>query len=267
MRIYDFESCHEFLAAWIRSCPSGGRGELSRLAKRCGIHTTTLSQILKGTRLLSAEQAVSICDYVGLSEQETKFFLLLLQRSRAGTPRLRELLDKEIRQALRSANELANVLPKDGELTKVEQAEFYSNWFYIAAAVLASIPSFSTAEALGTELRLPRRRVMQILKFLVSAGILREDAGKFAPGLRSTHLEAGSPLIARHHGNWRVRAMEKHPALSADELAYSGPMSVSRKDAKRLRAMCVEFIREVNRVREKSSCEEGYFLNLDWIRI
>ncbi|RYZ73376.1 MAG: TIGR02147 family protein, partial [Proteobacteria bacterium] len=262
MEIFDSPDVQSFLNRRLTSLPKNGHGELRRMAKATGIHTTTMSQIYKGDRALSLEQAHDIAEDLGLSPLEKKYLLALVHRERAGTQKLRSFFEDELKELREGRDRISMVVKKDKTLTADERAQFYSNWYYAGIAVLSSIPKLQTVEALATHTGLTKTRLKEAIEFLVKSGISVSKNGRLSHGTKSTHLESSSPLIARHHGNWRVKAMEKHPNLSEDEVAYSSPMSLSEQDAKRIRKMIVAFVKEVAAIRDPSPCEEAYCLNI-----
>jgi uncharacterized protein (TIGR02147 family) len=267
MRIFDAKTFSGFLKKHLKTLPNQGRGVLRGISLATGIHSTTLSQAVKGGRPFSLEQVADICQYLGLSEFETKYALLLLQSERAGTESLREFFAKELKLVRNEALEIVHVVKRDQVLSEEENAIFYSNWYYSAMAVLSSLPGLNNSTALSARSGLSKQKTNQVISFLVKSGLCIEKNGKIEPGPNSTHLEAGSPFISRHHGNWRIKAMEKHPNLDHEsEMAYSSPMSLSKQDAEQIREMIVDFVKKVNKIRDPSPCEEAYFLNIDWIK-
>lgn len=268
MKVFEAKTVSDFLKKYLKSLPNGGRGELRRLSLATGIHTTTLSQAVKGGRPFSMEQVANICCYLGLNELETKYALLLLQVERAGTEVLREILNRELKALKHQALDLVHVVKRDKILSEAEKAVFYSNWYFSAIAVFSSIPSLQNVSSLITRTGLSKQKINQAIEFLVKSGICVEKNGRIEQGTNSTHLEAKSPLVSRHHSNWRIKAMEKHPNLDDEtEIAYSSPMSISKEDANRIRTFVVDLVKKVSEIRDPSACEEGYFLNIDWIKM
>jgi len=106
-----------------------------------------------------------------------------------------------------------------------------------------------------------------VTDFLLSTGLFIEKDGALSPGATYVHLEAESPLIGRHHAIWRQKAIERHPFLSGNEVAYSSPMSLSVQDAEKVHMLILSFVESVNKIRDPSPCETLYFLNVDWIRL
>jgi hypothetical protein len=70
-----------------------------------------------------------------------------------------------------------------------------------------------------------------------------------------------------HHINWRQKAIERVQEKGESQLHYSCPMTLSAKDALKLREMVVKFLESVDAVIEPSPSEELHCLNVDWFRI
>lgn len=266
MNLFDAKTIRDYIQARLKSLPGNGRGELKKLAEAVDVHSSTLSQILRDDRQFSLEQAAKACEYFGFNEIETSYFIALVEYERAGTEKLRSIFARELKRLRTQSDEISTVVPRDSILLEETKAQFYANWHYIGLAVLCSLRNLQTVDALAQRTGLNKKTVNQVLRFLSEKGILREHEGQFSPGTRSTHLESTSPLVSRHHGNWRVKAMEKHPSLSVEELAYTCPMSLSEKDAKLVRKILLSSISEIGKIRDPSPSEQAYCLNIDWFR-
>lgn len=265
--IFEYDSYCAFVRAAVKRQERGGRGELLRLAKHAGVHTSTLSQILGGRKHFTFEQASLVADYLGLKKLETRFFLLLVHKERAGTNLLKKQVLLQIDELRKQEQLLVDIIPQDRPLNEEEKAIFYSNWFYSAIWAQTSIPGFGSRESLHRYFNLPKRLVNNVVAFLLRTGLCVEKSGILQPGHKYSHLEAESPLISRHHGNWRIKAMERHPYLSPAEICYSSPLTLSKKDAEKIKKILIELISEVNSIREPSPCEELRCLNIDWVKI
>lgn len=265
--VFTSNSYQDFVRDTIRSLPKGGRGELLRLASHIGIHTSTLSQILAHKKNLTLEQACSMAEYFGLNELEARYFLLMVSRARAGTALLRKRYQVQIDEIRAVKDDLKTVIPQDRPLSMDEKAVFYSNWYYTAIWAQTSIPGFQSKDALQRHFQLPRAIVNEVVQFLMRTGLCVEENGELRPGHQYSHLEASSPLISRHHANWRIKAMERHPLLTTSELSYSSPMTLSNPDSEKVRALLVKLISNVNQIRDPSPCEQLRCLNIDWIKL
>jgi len=267
-KIYDFKDYKRFIGSWIEEQPKGGRGQYAKLAEVSGLHKASISHIFKGQHSLSLEQAQKIAIYLGLGVEETNYFFLLVNYNRAGTASLRDFLGRQIETIRTEQTKLVNRVTRSRELASEERAVFYSNWAYSAVRILSSIPGMETRDSIFRRLGLSRPFGNRIVDFLVRTDLCVEVDGKLGMGPQMTHLESQSPLIARHHGNWRVKAMERHPMLrSDDELSYTAPMSLSAEDVLRVRAFLADLVQRVDEVVGPSACERLYCLNIDWFEI
>lgn len=267
MVIFDFSDYKKYCRERIRTMPHRGRGVLRKLAINLKVHSTRLSQILNGSADLSPEQALRVSRFFGLSELETEYFLLLVQIDRAGTEELRKHLIHQLERVSAQQKSVLAVVPHEKALDENSRAIFYSSWHYSAVRLLTSIPEFQNQDRIADHLQIPKIRVRQILDFLISVGLCLEKNGRPVMGPSSTHLEASSPLISRHHSNWRLKALEVHDDLASEELAYSGPMSISKRDQEEIRAILLEAIRKATHRAVASSPEKLCCLNIDWFQV
>ncbi len=93
MGIFGYQDYKSFLLERIHNLPKKGRGEMQRMAYFLNVHPTLISQILRGPRDLSPEQALEFSQYFGLTRSETEYFLTLVEIERAGSLRLKSFLE------------------------------------------------------------------------------------------------------------------------------------------------------------------------------
>lgn len=265
--IYNFESARAFILARFAEMPKRGHGQSLRLAQHLHVHTTLVSQILKGLKAFTLEQAVLSAEFLELTEDETDYFLLLVQLERAGNSKLQKALRRQLHQHKSMASELVNRLKSDHKLAEEERAVFYSDWVYSAVRQLTAIPGFDSTEKISAHVGLSRVRTKTVVDFLLKTGLCMEKSGKLAIGPQSTHLEANSPWVRVHHSNWRQKAVEKLQDAETSQLHYSCPMTISAKDALRIREMIAKFLESIDQVIEPSPSEELHCINVDWFKV
>lgn len=248
----------------IRKMPRKGFGQFRKIAEYLRISSVLVSQIFKGNRHLTVEQALELSHYFGFSPLEMQYFLTLVQLERSGTHRLKTHLREQLQEIREKSQELKNRVPQDKVLTEEAKAMFYSQWYYSGVRLLSSIEGFQTVDAIAEHLNLPRARIKHIVAFLLDHGLCVESNGRIEMGPRLTHLEASSPLITRHHSNWRMRAMRNMESPDKDELFYSAPMVLSQDDVAWVREQLVELIKRVLERVKPSSSERLACLNIDW---
>jgi uncharacterized protein (TIGR02147 family) len=213
------------------------------------------------------EQAFQLSDYLGMNKKETDYFMLLVQKEKAGNHNLQKYFSEKIKEQQIELQDMKSRIKTKKILSETDKALFYSNWFYSAVRLATSVKEIDTRDQIAEYLDLPHKLVNQVVDFLVSVSLLFENEGKLEFGPAITHLESKSPLIARHHANWRVKAMERHPKLSTDEFCFSGPLTISEQDALKVRKKLTKLIEDVSEiVRKSEDVDKVYCINIDWFK-
>ncbi len=85
-----------------------------------------------------------------------------------------------------------------------------------------------------------------------------QEGTTFLPGAQRIHLGEDSPLLPKHHMNWRLRALESLDHPRQDDLHYSSVMSISREAFLKIRSSMLQLIEESEPV-IKSAKDEALF--------
>jgi uncharacterized protein (TIGR02147 family) len=250
----------------IEALPKKGYGQARKLAAYLNCHTTHVSQVLSGSKDLTLEQAILATEFFGLSEEESEYFMLLVQLDRAGNEPLKKNIQKKISKIRDHASELVNRLSKNVVLTEAQRAIFYSDWSYAAIRQCTSIKGLQDVDSIGKHLVLPKKHVVKVLDFLVETGLCKQESNRFVIGPSATHLESTSPWVRTHHMNWRQKAIANLNQEYASKLHYTAAMTLSAQDAVLIREMITKFLEEVDTVVLPSPSEELHCLNIDWFK-
>ena len=266
-KVFDFKDYKDFLRDFELSRKSFERGFRSKLAEAIQCQSAYISQVLSGSAHLSLEQTLKAARHLGLRENETKHFLLLVELARAGTRELKSYFESEL-QKDRELN--FNIKERVGEartLSEREQAVYYSSWQYLAIHLLVGIGRFNDAVSIGAALQLPEEAVSKALIFLTQAELVVEDKGKLKTGLARIHLDRESPLIKQHHTNWRMAAIQSMSRENKSDVHYSSASTVSRKDVEVLRGLVISLIENYVSTVTPSKEEVMVGFNLDFYRL
>jgi uncharacterized protein (TIGR02147 family) len=266
--VFDFMDYKAYIQAWIATRPSRGRGEKGRIADAISCHSTYISQVLQGSAHLSLEQASSLNDYIGHNLQESRFFLLLLNRERAGNRSLKRHFELQIQEILEARTALRNRVEVKRTLDEKDQTTYYSSWIYAAVHMLVSMPDFQSKEALANQLQVPPQKISEVLSFLISAGLVQESGGRMRAGNATIHLGDNSPLISKHHTNWRLKAIQSMDIPHLHDLHYSSVGTINEKDLPKIRSILVKAIEEIRSVVKASAPEDTLFCyDLDLFKV
>lgn len=268
MSLFNYSNTKSYLRYYLAQLPKKGRGEISKIAQTLRVSTTLVSQVLAGDKSFTLEQAQALCEYLGLSGIDAEYFMLLVLHERAGSIDLKKFWKQKLDSTREQSLKLSSRVKTDRVLTDQERAVFYSSPLY------ASVQMFTSVGAKGRSLdeicmrfEMNRKPASEMMKFLVEAGLCVEENGHFKMGAQRTHLGQGSPFLPRHHSNWRVRAIQRSENIDDNELMYSAPVSLSKKDFAHLREEMTVFIKNfLDRV-HASEAEEIACFNIDWFWI
>ena len=253
-----------YIRTWARA---RGRGEFRKISLALNMHTTLISQILNGKKCLTEEQASQLCVYMGLTQLETDCFLKLIQIERAGTENLKNIYKRQLQEIRTQATEVRSRVPESKELNEQDRALFYSSWQYSLVRLLTSIEHFQTAPEIAQRLNLSISRAQEILDFLTSRGLCKEAHGRYMRTEKNTHIEAHSSLVVRHHQNWRNKSIEFQERITPEDLVFTAPVSISKKDVPKIRTILLDAISDIAKLIELSSSEEVVYLGIDWIKM
>jgi uncharacterized protein (TIGR02147 family) len=233
-------------------------GQKSALAEAIRCQTTYLSRVLHGDADLSLEQAERVSLHFSHTEDEAHYFILMVQKARAGTSTLATYFQKQLDEILAKRLVLRERVDGSNALSKSDQAEYYSSWHYAAIHIALTIPALQTRESLCRYFRIPPRRVARILEYLQRVRLVSEVAGIYAPTQSYLMLGNDSANIIRHHANWRNRAINSLEAEKPEEMHYSAVVSMSREDVVRIKENLMQVIQK-NLAMFKESKEEEVF--------
>lgn len=264
--VFDFDDYRLYLVS--RLGDAGKRtGLRSQACGAVGCHSTYLSQVLSGKTELSLEYAEAFNKFFHHGPEEGNFFLLLLLKARAGSQALRERFQAQIDSVRKTRAAVRGRLKDADEVSAADQDRFYSSWLYGALHVLASLPQMKTKTQLAASLGVSETKVAEAVEFLSRIGVLVGNKGGLQVGPRHVHLNSDSRLITRHHINWRFHAIQSLEAASAEDLHYSGTISLSKTAAQQIRANLVKAFKENMALMRDSKEEVAYVYNYDFYRL
>lgn len=233
------------------------------LAEKVGVHPTFISQVLKGHKDLNSEQWIAVCELVNLTDIEKDYLHLLLLLNRAGTPQARKYYQAKLNEILSRRLQLQERMTEHRQLSDQDRAVFYSSWIYSAMRVYTACGEGQTIEQLSEKFSISKEKTEEIMQFLTVTGLCKFDGGKFSVGDQHLHVPANSPHVIRHHTNWRLRALNSLEKTTPEEMNFTAPMSISKKDFQVLREKIVKLVQEVVDVVKTSEPEEVATLTID----
>lgn len=266
IQIFEFEDYKDYLGK--RFAPFGEtRGLRAKLARELRCQGAYISQVLRGSGHFSLEHAAVIDEFLKHGEDESEYFFLLIHIARSGSKKLEKVFRRRLERLRKKRRVIAErIAAKDG-VPPEARATYYSAWYYAAIHVLLMVPQFQSAPEIASYLRLPRQTVSEALELLVSAGLAVREGTRFRCSVNRLHLHADAPDLAKHHVNWRLRALSSLDAREPSDLHYSGVMALSEANAKRLRALLLNAIEGMEKIIALPLEEAAFGVCLDFFRV
>lgn len=262
--IYDFRDYKAYLKYWIAKKPGKGRGIQTQIANQIGCQTGYVSQILTSNANFSLEQAEGVNQYMGHTYEEGHFFLLLVELTRAGTNDLKKRFQIEIEKILHQRLIFKDRVDIKKSLEPVDQATYYSSWYYAAIHVAVSVPTLRTRDAIIAYFGLTIETANEALTFLTSVGLLEKHGDQYIQGVARLFLGKDSPMIKKHHTNWRLQAMHALDLGIDKNLHFSTVVSLSKSDLLAIKEKLVKAIEETRAIIKDSKEEKVCCFNLDF---
>lgn len=244
-----------------------GHGARARLATALQTHPGYISQVLSKSKIhFSAENLMKVSAFLELAGPEEEFLMALLQRERSGSVELEQFWRQRIEALRRQYQKVERQVTPSRELSDAAKAIYYSHWSYSAIHLIVSIHGFSSPEEVAQRLRISADLAAKVLAFLTENGLVSMNGGLYEIGKTRIHLKADSPLVRTHHHNFRTKALMALEEDSEFNLHYSAVLTLSKKDAMKIRSMLLEFLKDAEVVLGPSKNEDIVGLNLDLFR-
>jgi uncharacterized protein (TIGR02147 family) len=261
------EDYRAYLLEALEQRAAGKRGERNRLSNFLGCQPAFVSQVLHSRAHFNLEHGAAINRYLHHNRDESHYFLLLLQKTRAATNELRSYFDAQLLEILRQRLILKQRFRVEDALSLEDKSTYYSSWIFGAVRVLLTVPGFRTREKIAERLRIPVSKANSALEFLSSRGLVAEEGGEFVATQLAMHLGNDSSMVAKHHNNWRNRAVASLDLEGERDLHYSSVVSLSLEDALKIKKMMIDHLERVRSVVRDSPAEDIFSIGIDFFAL
>ena len=239
------------------------RGYQSQLAKAAGCQPSYLSQVLTSHVQLTPDHAAGLCRFWGLSDDESEYFITLVNLSRASSPHLKRLLEARLSEIRQRIEDLSRRIKKSTTVPANLAEQYYSAWYWGAIHLAVSVPALRTADAIASRMRLPLAVVQSTLAGLAKMGLIESTSKGWSLSQRNVHLPRNSFLHGINHANWRRQAVIRTQEGDPEGVHYTAIHALSRNDIAKLKAMILNFIEESRAVVAPSEEEDLLCISCD----
>jgi uncharacterized protein (TIGR02147 family) len=263
--IFQFDDYRRYLITVLDS--ERERGKRSRLAEALRCQPAFISRVLKGEADFSQEHALVVNAFMEHREEEADYFMVLLDYQRAGSKSLKDFHRKKMEQMRAKRQLVSERIGVKKNLSESDQMTYYSAWYFAAIHILLMVPELRNPQRLSERLKLPITLVKDVLDFLTSVGLATIDGKGYHPGNTRIHLSSDSPIISKHHMNWRLRAMQALEIKDPENLHYSGPLCISKEVAGKIREMILRLLSDAEPLIRDAMDEEVYCFDIDFFKV
>lgn len=261
--VFDFDDYKRYLEARLDARGKEERGYRSRFAEKIGCQPSYLSQVINGKPELTLEQAHRASRELLHDKVEAKFFILLVEHSRAGTRDLRDFFREQLDEIKTSRFDLKKRLKSTDDVPLEAKHRYYSTWFYSAIHILLAIPGYSEPHKIASRLNLPVDLVADVLHFLEEIGLIELVEGRYVFTKVSLHLDRNSEFIQRHHINWRSQSLQSAEKNLKSDLHFSTVFALTRTDFEHVKDVFVAAIEKARTIIRPSDSQELCAITLD----
>lgn len=243
--VFKATSYREYLREALRSLSQTEqkRGGIKRLAEFLHCHSTFVSQVVNEKSHFSQEQALGFCRFILMNEEETRYYLNLLNRDRAGTPDLVKHFQELLNEQLAKRADMKKRWKAKRQMTLEQEIQYYGSWLYQVLHMMSQIPKLNYVSAMSKALGIGPERILRVLKDLEAAGIVEEKNGRYLCLVDSMHLPRTSPLYSRFASNWRQKVVQDLDGSRPDRgLHYTSLVALSEESANKLQSMILEHL-------------------------
>jgi predicted transcriptional regulator len=261
--LFEFDDYKALVNARFQAAP---RGEKQRLAKFIGCQDSYVSLVLAGDRHFSIEQAEATARYLHLDDEETEFFLLLVNLARAATRSLRSYFERQISARRRARLNLRRRMEISAELSDADKMVYYGDILFAKIHMCVTLEGEWTISSLSDRFRVDSSRVAFILRFLTERGFVRARGSVYEGANKYLFLDKNSPFLSQHHANFRLDSLQAARAgsSSTDNVHLSLAVTMSETHVEELKRRIAQFIEQTSALIKKSPEEKLMMFNLDF---
>lgn len=267
-KIYDFNDYRGYLQAYLKSQPMKGHGLRSQWAKVMGCQVAFVSHVLKGRYDLSIEQAESLTRHLALNKEDCDYFILLVQKNKAGTHQLKTYFNNLLNEKIASRDLIKSRIKIEEKLSLEDQAIYYSSWLYSSVHMILTIPQFQKSpEKIAEYFSVSLFKIREVLEFLETRKLIQIDGSSIRVINNYIFINKDSPLFPHQQVFWRQKAIESIYKNKHDEIHFASIFSISESDIKKLREILLKSIEESTEIIKPSKEEKLFSICMDLFEV
>lgn len=213
-----------------------------------------LSEALNGKAGISAASARKITERLGLGNQESQYFYLLVQKEHARCRHIRKKAAEEI-EGFSGISKKARI--------NLDQFQIVSEWYHMAILECFSLPDYEpTLDWFAKKLDLPLMSVEQAFKRLFRVGLLELKGSFFIPSDTQTVYESGpaSEAVRNFHKQILEKSVKALDEQNVDERDFQAlVVAIDPQDLPRYKDKIRKFWGEISQMAETNPTKKNVY--------
>jgi hypothetical protein len=267
MNIFEAKNHLEFIfSALVEDKAKIPRGKIAQVAKYLRCHPSYFSQILRSKSFLNHEQAIQLCQFFAMNEEESEFFINLLDRDRAGSLQVKAHFDRLLARKLKERYSLQKREPLMGKLSSEDEALFVQSINHALVHAALHLPEMYQKKQLSRFLRLPEAEVLRSLNLLKRVEVADCLKQKWRATKTNFTIGRENPLGNLAHIHWRLKTIHQlqEGRRTEDHTHISSVYCIAKKDVENIRNLLLNNLVKVRREMVNSVSERMFALCLDF---
>lgn len=262
--IYDHMECRTFLQEeFDRRCAKNSAYSMRAFAAQIGLAPSTLSEVLRGKKAISANMAFQIASNLGLKEKESDYFCALAQFATVKDPDVRGALQERLR-AMNPARQTWDL--------SLDAFRIISDWYHLPMLEMTSLDEPLTAEgasrALGISLAEAQGAIDRLMRLEL---IALEERGRIyrTKGRNITQSASPDAGLRRFHKQMIGKALESiETQTSAEKFVGSETFPFDPESLPEAKEIFEEFFNKMLQLgRKKRGKRAVYHLGVQLFRL
>lgn len=203
--LYDYEDYKLFLSDWLEFKDL----KKTDLAKKLGVQSSFLSQVLNGVKNLTLEQAHKFCESSNFDFDKSDYFLTLVQIKKHDSQEIVDHFRLQLKEKRDKYQDYEKKL--DPKTYNDENFKTYcSRWYYGAIHTLLFPHNTEDINSLSEKLKISEHLVATAIDDLLSFGYIEEinDHYQVCKNKEFLVLKPGADLTD-YHTTWRIKILKE----------------------------------------------------------
>lgn len=261
MDVYIFHDYRSVILDWLQNVEL--KGARTKLAHAAECSASWLTRVLSGDVQLTPDQALGITAFLNLNEDETDYFMCLVEFERAATLLLKKRIRKKLELIKSESRKLKTSLRSVTAISEDNSIKYYSSWVYAAVHVACMMKPLSLIEV-SKLTRLSEETVSRVVNDLRQMELIKTVGINYQATNRNVHLPESHPLSNTAHSSLRQKTIQTLQEKNIDGLHYSAVHCLSYKDTELIQKKLKDSIMSCRKIIEPSPSEQLMVFCVDW---